>query len=41
MKKDLQKGMKHASVNVDWMQVFVINNKQAGKMINVDANVKN
>ena len=41
MKKDLQNGMKHVIVNVDWMQVFVINNEQAGMMINVDAKVKN
>ena len=32
--------MKRVSVNVDEMQVFVIINN-AGKMINVEANVKN
>ena len=33
-------GMKRISVNVDWMQVFVIINN-VGMMINADANVKN
>ena len=32
--------MKRVSVNVEWMQVFVIINS-AGIMINVDVNVKN
>ena len=32
--------MKHESVNVDYMQVFVIINN-AGIMINVNVNVKN
>ena len=32
--------MKRVSVNVDWMQVFVIINN-GEMMINVDANVKN
>ena len=40
MKQGIQNGMKHVSVNVDQMQVFVIVNN-AGIMINVNVNVKN
>ena len=40
MKQDLQNGMKHISVNVDQMQLFVIINSVRIK-INVDANAKN
>ena len=36
----LQNDMKHASVNVDQMQLFVIINNN-GIKINVDVNVKN
>ena len=40
MKQGTLNGMKHVSVNVDQMPVFVtINNVEM--MINVDANVKN
>ena len=40
MKRDLQNDMKRVSVNVDWMQLFVIINN-VGIKINVDMNVKN
>ena len=40
MKEDLQNGMKHVSVNVDQMQLFVIINNVEIK-INVDVNAKN
>ena len=40
MKRDLQNDMKHVSVNVDLMQLFVIINN-VGIMTNVDVNVEN
>ena len=40
MKQDLQNGMKHVSVNIDYMQLFVIINN-VGIKINADANAKN
>ena len=40
MKRDLQNDIKRVSVNVDWMQLFVIINN-VGIKINVDMNVKN
>ena len=40
MKQDLQNGMKHVSVNVDKMQLFVIINN-VGIKINPDVNAKN
>ena len=40
MKRDLQNNMKHVSVNVDQIQLFVIINN-VGIKINVDVNVKN
>ena len=40
MKLDLQNGMKNVSVNVYYMQLFVIINI-VGIKINVDVNVKN
>ena len=40
MKQDLQNGMKHVSVNVDQMQLFVIINN-VGIMINADVNANN
>ena len=40
MKQDLQNGMKHVSINVDQMQLYVIINN-VGIKINVDANAKN
>ena len=39
MKQGIQNGMKHVSVNVDQMQVFLIINN-AGIMINVNVNAK-
>ena len=40
MKQDTQNGMKHISVNVDYMQAFVIINN-VGMMINVGVNANN
>ena len=40
MKQDIYNGMKRESVNVDWMQLFVIASNVEIK-INVDGNVKN
>ena len=40
MKQDLQNDMKHVSVNVDQMQLFVIINN-VGIKINADVNAKN
>ena len=40
MKEDLQNGMKHVSVNVDQMQLFVVVNN-VGIKINADVNAKN
>ena len=40
MKQDTKNGMKHASVYVDQMQLFVITNN-VRITINVDVNVKN
>ena len=40
MKQDLQNDIKHVSLNVDQMQLFVIINNDEIK-INVDGNVKN
>ena len=40
MKQGTKNGTKRVSVNVDWIQVFVIINN-VGMMINVDVNVKN
>ena len=40
MKQDLQNGMKHVSVNIDYMQLFVIINN-VGIKINADVNAKN
>ena len=40
MKQDLQNGMKHVSVNVDQMQLFVTINK-VGIKINADVNANN
>ena len=40
MKQDLQNDMKHVSVNVDQMQLFVIINNVEIK-INADVNVNN
>ena len=40
MKRDLQNNMKHVSVNVDQIQLFVIINN-VGIKINVDVNGKN
>ena len=40
MKQDTQNGMKHVSVNVDYMQAFVIINN-IGMMINAAVNAKN
>ena len=40
MKQGIQNGMKHVSVNVDQMQVFLIINNN-GIMRNVNVNVKN
>ena len=40
MKQDLQNSMKHVTVNIDQMQLFVIINKVEIK-INGDVNAKN
>ena len=40
MKQDIQNDVKCANANADYMQVFVIINKD-GMKINVDRNVKN
>ena len=40
MKRDLQNNMKHVSVNVDQIQLFVIINN-VGIKIDIDGNVKN
>ena len=40
MKQDLQNNMKHVSVNVDQMQLFVITNN-IGIKRNADVNAKN
>ena len=40
MKQDIQNGMKHANVNVDQMQLFVITSN-VGININANVNVKN